>query len=285
MAVATEELTSLQYRDLNGEQRLHLAEIIADKNLDKLNSEKAMVYPPNTFYVKYGKRVLDIVFSSLAMIVSAPINLFLLAATFFDVGRPIFFGQERIGKNGKRFVLYKFRNMRNVFDSNGMPLPPDERVTKWGRFVRKTSLDELLNFIYVMRGDMSIIGPRPMPVEYGPRFTQYHDSRHLIRPGLECPLYDQSMVDMTWDNRFNNDVWYVQNISLKTDITMLVLLVKEALYSSQNAKRATGNFGDFLGYDQDGRVIDSNHIPAEYMRLLGESEENTGAEERARLSI
>ena len=285
MATTMEKKSVLQYRDLDLEQRSRLATLIADRNRNKLDLEKTIVYPPNTFYVKYGKRILDIVFSTLALIVTAPINLILLVATFFDVGRPILFEQERIGKNGKSFVLYKFRNMRNQFDSNGMPLPPEERVTKWGRFVRKTSLDELLNFISILRGDMSIIGPRPMPVEYGPRFTQYHNSRHLVRPGLECPLHADNMMGMTWDNRFNNDVWYVQNISLKTDIQMVLLLVKEALCDIRKGNRGTGNFGDFLGYDQNGKIIDSNHIPTEYMILLCESEARTSAEECADLSL
>lgn len=274
----------IQYEDLDEVQRLKLAKIIAKKNLPKLNQKKEKVSPPNTVYVRYGKRLIDIIISFFALIVSIPINLMLLIITFIDVGQPVIFTQVRTGKDGKTFKLYKFRNMTNKTDERGILLPPDKRVTKWGRFVRKTSMDELLNFVSVFVGNMSLIGPRPMPAEYRERMTQYHDSRHTVRPGLECPLHDKRMGDMTWENRFDNDVWYIQNMSLKTDVKMFWLLVKDALWGTQKEKRATGAVGTFMGYTPDGSIIDSRYIPQEYIELLFESEEGKIEEECLDLS-
>ena len=115
----------------------------------------------NTFYTCFGKRLIDLFISGVALLVFFPINLFIGIVTMFDVGFPIFFKQKRIGKNGKPFTMIKFRNMTNKTDENGNLLRADLRVTKWGRFVRSTSLDELLNFINIFKGDMSIILPTP----------------------------------------------------------------------------------------------------------------------------
>ena len=253
------------FKSLTDIEKLDIAELVALDTLEAVNSACDPVYFTPSFYTKYGKRALDVIISLPASVVFAPINLVLLVGTYIDVGAPILFFQRRIGKDLKMFNLGKFRNMNNERDANGILLPASERVTKWGSFVRKHSLDELLNFYYVLAGKMSIIGPRPMPDEYLPRFNRRHIQRHVIRPGLECPLHSAEYVDgMTWQNRFENDIWYVEHVSLKTDAKMLMLLFEDALFGKRREQRGKAEVGTFIGYDANGNVIVSSHIPKKY---------------------
>lgn len=167
--------------------------------------------------------------------------------------------------------MIKFRNMTNKTDENGNLLRADLRVTKWGRFVRSTSLDELLNFVNIFKGDMSIIGPRPLPLVYEGRFNRYHEARHMVKPGLDCPLRDPSKI-MTWENRLENDAWYAEHISFMTDMKLLwLLLEKPFLERIRLLEQMDLVRGTFMGYFEDGTVMDSNHIPEKYYReVLGE---------------
>ena len=145
------------------------------------------VCPSTGIYARYGKRCLDIVLSAIALVVTLPINVVIAIITLADLGRPLFFRQVRVGKDAKPFTIVKFRNMTEERNEKGDLLPPEQRVTAWGKFVRKTSLDELLNFWSIFKGDMSIIGPRPLPEVYLQRFSKRHMHRLDVRPGLECP--------------------------------------------------------------------------------------------------
>ena len=151
-----------------------VADFLKERNLSKVNASSVKVWPAENFYSKYTKRALDVVLSGCALLVTLPINLVLGVCTFFDVGRPIFYKQNRVGLNGKQFTLVKFRNMNEKKDENGNLLPASQRVTKFGRIVRKYSIDELLNFWSVFKGDMSIIGPRPIPVFFNERMSERH---------------------------------------------------------------------------------------------------------------
>lgn len=204
-----------------------------------LNADLANVQVSNTIYAKYIKRCIDIVVSFLALVITLPINLVMGVITFFDVGMPVFFRQKRIGKNLKVFTITKFRNMRNTYDENGVLLPPDERVTKFGKFVRKTSLDELMNFWSIFKGDMSLIGPRPLLVDYLPYYTERQLMRHAVRPGLECPSLVKRDHTRTWEEQFEDDVWYVENISFITDCRMIVALIK-LVFDRNELKRRSG---------------------------------------------
>lgn len=256
------------YDSLEPEKQKIIASRISSDNLENSNKYYNKPIRKRSFYSIFGKRFFDIVISSLALIIFFPINLIIGIITFFDVGSPIFFKQKRIGKNNKLFTLIKFRNMTNKTDKNGVLLRADKRVTKWGRFVRSTSLDELLNFISIFKGDMSIIGPRPLPEVYKGRFNRYHEIRHSVKPGLDCPLKDPSQK-MTWENRLNNDSWYAQNVSLKTDLKMIWLLIKETLCGQDKKARSAGfDEGTFMGYFENGMVMDSNHIPEKYFENL-----------------
>lgn len=259
------------YYALPEEKKQELARLIAADTLPVVDAAFVPFPVPDTFYTRYGKRILDILISALALVISAPVNLVIMVVTYFDVGRPILFKQLRMGKNNKLFTLVKFRNMTNETDENGTLLPAAQRVTKWGRFVRRTSLDELLNFWSVLKGDMSLIGPRPMPVDYYGRFSKRHDMRHWVRPGLDCPLHGNMVDDRTWDTKFDNDVWYVQNIGFMTDVKLLLGLFIEVFASPKRKINAGGvgaAGGDFMGYFKDGRVMTSDEIPAEYYEKL-----------------
>lgn len=205
----------------------------------RLNAELADVQVSNGIYAKYIKRLIDIVVSFLALVLTFPINVVIGVITFFDVGSPVFFRQKRVGRNLEEFTIIKFRNMRNTCDKNGILLPPDKRVTHFGKFVRKTSLDELLNFWSVLKGDMSLIGPRPLLTEYIPYYTERQLMRHAVRPGLECPSLVKRDYSRSWREQFEDDVWYVENISFLTDCRMIWSLIK-LIFDKNELKRRSG---------------------------------------------
>lgn len=189
----------------------------------------------DTFYVKYVKRAMDIVISLIAVIVTFPVNLIIGIVTFWDVGSPILFTHERPGLGEQPFTMMKFRNMTNDKDDDGNLLPANERVTKFGKFVRKTSLDELLQFWLILQGKMSVIGPRPLLMSYLPRYDIRQHKRHAVKPGLECPMAYYSPEGTSWEDRIENDIWYVEHISFKTDIIMMMRLVK-LVFNSKRSK-------------------------------------------------
>ena len=228
------------------------------KNLDRTNDKPLEVHPKNSIYTRYIKRVLDIIVAVPIFLVLLPIKLLFVICTFFDVGHPIFYMQSRCGRNGNPFLLVKFRNMNNNTDENGRLLPANKRVTKFGKIMRKYSLDELLNFWSVIKGDMSIIGPRPLPVFFYDRMSERHKMRNAIRPGLECPrLIKLQGEDLSqYHIQFENDVWYVENVSFLTDIKLIFHLVKMVFSMRQREHQANGNAASyFVGYDEGGHAI------------------------------
>ncbi|MBR3928532.1 MAG: sugar transferase [Clostridia bacterium] len=220
-----------------------------------------------TFYSKYGKRALDFVLALMALIITFPINLLIAIITFFDVGTPILFKQVRIGKNQREFYIYKFRNMTNEKDANGELLPPEQRVTRWGKFVRKTSLDELLNFVSILQGNMSFIGPRPLIAAYTERLDNRHLSMYNVHPGLECPFHEALDHTPAWQDRLDNYAWYAQNVSFSTDIKMVIRMFSLVFSRESTAKRSVSQSGAFLGYDEEGMVIDSTAVPEKYVNM------------------
>ncbi len=245
-----------------------LADIIEKDNLDYVNKHGVPVHVRHSFYTNHGKRIIDVLISGTALIMLTPINSVLALCTLLDVGRPIIFTQYRTGKDGKQFSIIKFRNMTNETDEKGELLPASKRVTKFGRFVRKTSLDELLNFWSIFKGDMSIIGPRPLPTGYYKRFSDRHKYRHAVRPGLECPLLGESSARPSWSAQFDNDVFYVENVSLGLDIKMCLALVKMVFDRKTAEKRGNSNRGTFLGYTKEGNSINTHRVPTSYLYEL-----------------
>lgn len=255
--------------ELNDQERVIIAGYLAEDHLAHTNAISAPVYPRKSFYTQYVKRALDLLISSVALIVTFPVNLVIGIVTFFDVGSPIFFRQQRIGKDCKPFSLVKFRNMRDTRDAEGNLLLAKYRVTKWGRFVRKTSLDELLNFWSVFKGDMSIIGPRPLVMNYMSRYSDRHKMRHAVRPGLECPLIGlPEKTGNRWQDNFENDVWYVENVSFLTDLKMLLALFRLTFDKKETEGRKIAFRGGFMGYDENGMAVSTNDIPEQYVQRL-----------------
>ena len=167
--------------------------------------------------------------------------------------------------------------MTNATNDKGDLLPPKERVTKWGNFVRRTSLDELLNFWSIFKGDMSIIGPRPLVLNYMDRYSERHKKRHCVKPGLECPyIMNDTPTGNKWQDQFENDVWYVENISFGTDIKMVFGLIKLVFNRKESSGRGKSNRGGFMGYTKDGIAINGNDIPEEYIERLKKETKEKG---------
>ena len=256
----------MRREDLTRAQRWYIADRLAAERLPMIDQQCEYVVPADGFYVRYGKRALDVLVSSVALVVTAPLNAVLAIGTLVDVGRPLLFKQQRTGKGGKLFKLVKFRNMRNTTDERGELLPASQRVTMFGKFIRRTSLDELLNFWPVLKGEMSIIGPRPLPPEYEHRYSKRHWMRLSVRPGLECPPRGDLGHVWTWQEQFENDVWYVEHVSFGTDLMMFTNLVRFAFdRKSTEARAGVSKKGVFMGYDLDGNAINLDGVPQEYL--------------------
>ncbi|MBQ5389493.1 MAG: sugar transferase, partial [Clostridia bacterium] len=171
-----------------------------------------------SFYEKYIKRLLDIVLSAGALIVLSPILLITAILVRVKLGSPVIFCQERPGKDEKIFRLYKFRSMTDKRDENGDLLPDAVRLTKFGKLLRATSLDELPELWNILKGDMSIVGPRPLLVKYLPLYNEEQKHRHDVRPGLTGWAQVHGRNAITWEEKFAMDVWYVGHVSFLTDV-------------------------------------------------------------------
>lgn len=189
-------------------------------------------------YKKYIKRILDIILSLIAIIITLQIFLIVGILILIFIGQPAIFRQKRPGKNEKIFTMYKFRTMTNKKDEDGNLLPDELRLTKLGKFLRKTSLDEIPEFINILKGDMSFVGPRPLLVEYLPYYTEEEHHRHDVRPGLTGLAQVSGRNLLNWDDRFKKDIEYVNNITFKNDLkiafkTILIVLKKEGINSKK----------------------------------------------------
>lgn len=178
-------------------------------------------------YKKYLKRVMDFGLSLLAIIVLSPVLLIVAILVRKKLGSPVLFSQERPGKDEKIFKLYKFRTMTDERDENGNLLSDEVRLTKFGRMLRSTSLDELPELFNILKGDMSIIGPRPLLVEYLPYYTEHESLRHTVRPGLSGLAQVSGRNYLEWDARLAKDVEYVENISFTYDIKIILMTVMQ----------------------------------------------------------
>lgn len=181
-------------------------------------------------YKKFFKRFFDIILSLIAIIILSPIYLIISVLVLIFMGWPILFKQPRPGKNEKIFNMYKFRTMTNKKDKDGNLLPDEQRLPKFGRFLRKTSLDELPEMFCILTGTMSFVGPRPLLVEYLPYYTPKEHHRHDVRPGLTGWAQVNGRNSLKWDDRFNKDLEYVNNITFLFDIKIILLTVKKVLF-------------------------------------------------------
>ncbi|MCH5254441.1 MAG: sugar transferase [Lachnospiraceae bacterium] len=191
-------------------------------------------------YRKCIKRLLDIVISLCGIIVLSPIFLVLAILVRVKLGSPVLFMQERPGKDEKIFKLYKFRSMTDEKDENGNLLPDEKRLPPFGKKLRSTSLDELPELLNILKGDMSIIGPRPLLVRYLPRYNEFQKHRHDVRPGLTGLAQINGRNAITWERKFEYDVEYVRNLSFALDFrifmgTVRAVLKREGINSENNA--------------------------------------------------
>lgn len=178
-------------------------------------------------YKKYFKRPLDILLSTIAIILLSPVFLIVAILVRIKLGSPVIFKQQRPGLNGKIFTLYKFRTMTDARDENGVLLPDSERLTRFGKFLRSTSLDELPELINILKGDMSIVGPRPLLVEYLPLYNEHQKRRHDVRPGLTGLAQVNGRNAITWEEKFDYDVLYVDSVSFENDLKIILLTIKK----------------------------------------------------------
>lgn len=199
------------------------------------------------FYKQFFKRFYDIVLSVFALIVLSPLLAIVAIIARIKLGKGIVFKQRRIGKGNKEFVLYKFRTMTNDRDENGVYLPDEMRITKFGSFLKKTSIDELLSLWNVLKADMSIIGPRPLPVRYLPRYTEEQKRRHEVRPGLSNPATTHGRNSQSWNEQFKRDVEYVDNVSLWVDIKSIFSTIGVVLSRKGATDSDGGARGEFIG--------------------------------------
>lgn len=195
--------------------------------------------PRKSLYSAYIKRFLDIIISGCALTVLSPLFLIVSILEIIFHGFPIFYIDKRPGKDGKIFGLYKFRSMNNAKDADGKLLHPSKRITPFGRILRRYSIDELPGLINVFKGDMSIIGPRPLMVDYLPLYNQRHKFRHAMRPGLAC--WDLkagnklTSASFTWNAQFESDIYYIEHCSFILDVRMVIKTI-EILFSKSEMR-------------------------------------------------
>jgi sugar transferase EpsL len=204
------------------------------------------------------KRLFDLGLSSLGLLVGMPLMLFIATLVLMDVGTPILFRQRRPGRDAKRFVMYKFRTMTDDHSRLGELLPDELRITTFGRFLRSTSLDELPELFNVLRGDMSLVGPRPLSEKYLPRYSPFQARRHLCRPGITGLAQVSGRNALSWDARFRLDVWYVQNHSHWLDLQILFRTLLLTLKRRDVMPAGTSEVDSFL--ESDGRVESAKDI-------------------------
>ena len=182
-------------------------------------------------YKHFFKRFLDFIISLIVLIIISPILLFVTVWLHFaNRGAGAFFFQERPGKDAKIFKVIKFKTMTDERDSDGNLLPDEKRLTKVGKFVRSTSIDELPQLINVLKGDMALIGPRPLLVQYLPLYTSEQARRHEVRPGISGWAQCHGRNAISWTEKFKLDVWYVDHVSLITDLKVIFITIKKVLF-------------------------------------------------------
>ena len=193
------------------------------------------------------KRSFDIIFSLTVLIMLSPIFLIIAILVKIKLGGPIFFVQERIGMYNRPFKMYKFRTMRNTKDSSGNLLSDNERLTKFGKILRSTSLDELPEFFNILRGEMSLIGPRPLLPEYLPLYSGEQIKRHNVLPGLTGWAQINGRNSISWTEKFELDVWYVENWSLKLDLKIFFLTIVKVIKREDINQESTVTMEAFNG--------------------------------------
>lgn len=191
-------------------------------------------------YRRFGKRCFDLILSLLLFIVLIPLFGVIALITRMQLGTPVLFSQKREGKNRKPFAIHKFRTMTEARDAEGRYLPDEKRITRWGRILRATSLDELPELINIIKGDMSIIGPRPLSAAYSDAYTEYELNRFKVRGGLIPPEVMYNNTTPTWDEQLKYEADYAVNVCFRLDIKIFISVFRGLLARKQN------NYGNYV---------------------------------------
>lgn len=197
------------------------------------------------------KRIFDIISSFLLLVLLSPLILVIAFVIFFSMGKPILYKQPRIGFQGKEFIIYKFRTMSGKKDQQGNLLPDGERLTRVGNFLRSTTMDELPELVNVLLGDMSAVGPRPLLVEYKDLYSADQWRRHEMPPGMAGPVLAGGRNSLSWDNKFERDLWYVDNWSLRLDMEIIIKTAVRVIKREGISAEGFATMPPFEGSDKD----------------------------------
>jgi len=204
-----------------------------------------------SFYRRKGKRLLDLGLTLPALLFLAPLGFALAVVVRMKLGSQVLFRQERPGRDDRIFELIKFRTMTDARDASGALLPDDQRLTSFGRKLRSSSLDELPTLLNVVRGDMSLVGPRPLLVDYLDRYTPEQRRRHEVAPGITGWAQINGRNAISWEQKFELDVWYVENVSLRTDLAILFRTVAEVLDQRDVSAEGHATMPEFMGSNDE----------------------------------
>ena len=198
-------------------------------------------------YRFFFKRIVDFTIALIGLLILSPILIIITIALYFANNRKPFFFQLRPGKNERVFKIIKFKTMNDKLDSEGNLLPDSDRLTKTGKFVRKTSIDEVPQLVNVLFGRMSVIGPRPLLTHYLPLYSEHQKQRHNVRPGITGWAQVNGRNAISWNDKFELDVWYVENLSFVLDIKILLLTIKKVFLSEDISAKDNVTMDEFKG--------------------------------------
>ena len=213
----------------------------------QLFEKKINDHKPKGIYECFFKRVMDVFLSTGALIVLSPIIGITALLVRIKHGSPVVYIQERPGRNEEIFKIYKFRTMTNETDSNGELLPDEQRLTKLGAILRSTSIDEILELVNIIKGDMAIIGPRPLLVRYLDRYNEEQHHRHDVRPGLTGYAQAHGRNNVSWEDKFDMDVWYTKNVTFINDLKILLNTVKTVVKREGISSETSATMEEFRG--------------------------------------
>ena len=224
--------------------------------VSRLETRKGWVKNHNPYgvYERFVKRPLDFALSLSGLILFGPILIILAITVRVNMGTPVIFTQDRPGLGGKIFKLKKFRTMTDERDEKGNLLPDEKRLTKFGKMMRTTSMDELPELLNIIKGDLSIVGPRPLLVEYLPYYSENENKRHDVRPGLTGLAQVNGRNNLNWDKRFATDVEYVDNISFKMDLCIVMKTIKKVIIHEDVLEDTSKGETNFAEERRAGRI-------------------------------
>ena len=214
----------------------------------KTDMNKHKPYGP---YERYVKRPLDVACALAAIIVFCWLYAIVAVLVRVKLGSPVLFTQDRPGKDEKLFKLYKFRTMIDAWDENGEPLPDEERLTRFGKILRSTSLDELPEAFNILKGDMSVVGPRPLLVKYLDRYNEEQHHRHDVRPGLTGYAQTHGRNAVSWEDKFAMDIWYTKHITFAGDVKLILETVYKSVKREGISSESSDAMEEFMGTEGD----------------------------------